>query len=117
MLRVGIYDAEFHSRHGFYEEEQIIGNRFLVTIEVAFHTGKNLAADEISHTVNYEQLYAIAQEQMQQPKKLLETVGQGITDQIITLFPFINNLSVSIKKLNPPLSGPVGYSGITILWP
>jgi dihydroneopterin aldolase len=117
MLKVGIYDAEFYSRHGFYEEEQIIGNRFMVTIEVAFQNNKDLNADKITHTINYEQLYAIAEEEMQQPKKLLETVGQSIADRITRQFAFIKALTVSVKKLNPPLRGTVGHSGITILWP
>ncbi len=114
MLKVGLYGAEFFARHGFYEHEQITGNRFLVDVEVEFEPDKDLNADVLSHTVNYEQLYTIVQEEMQQTKKLLEPVAQAVIDRIKSSFPFVNKISVSLKKLNPPLPGSVAYSGITL---
>src|SRR5206468_13004135 len=101
MLKVGLYGAEFFARHGFYEHEQITGNRFVVDIEVEYHNPNDLMADELSNTVNYEQLYAIAEDEMKSTKKLLETVAQGVVNQVKNQYPFIERLTVSIKKLNP----------------
>lgn len=117
MLKVGLYGAEFFARHGFYEQEQIIGNYFTVDVEVEFASGDNLNADELSHTVNYEQLYTIVDGAMANTKKLLETVAQHIADDIQKQFPFVAKLTVSIKKQNPPLQGKVAYSGITLSLP
>ncbi|WP_462265414.1 dihydroneopterin aldolase [Mucilaginibacter sp.] len=117
MLKVGIYDAGFFAGHGFYEQEQLIGNRFLVTIEVAFDAGGHLSSDDINHTVNYEQLYAIAEDEMKQTKQLLEALAQAMVDRIQNQFPFVQQLMVSVKKINPPLRGNVAWSGVTISLP
>lgn len=117
MLKVGLYDAEFFARHGFYEHEQITGNRFTVDIEVTYDNTNDLTADELDNTVNYEQLYIIVEEEMKATKKLLETVAQAIVNRLKARFPFINQLSVTIKKMNPPLGGKVAYSGVTITLP
>lgn len=117
MLKVGLYGAEFFARHGFYEQEQITGNRFVVDVEVEYHNPNDLTADELSNTVNYEQLYELVAQEMQATKKLLETVAQGIVNRIKQQFPFVGKLTVSIKKLNPPLKGKVACSGITISLP
>src|SRR5579859_7075774 len=114
MLKVGLYGAEFFAKHGFYDQEQITGNRFVVDTEVEFRPGNNLNADELNNTVNYEQLYYIVQDEMAHTRKLLETVAQGIADRIKSQFPFVDRLSVTLKKLNPPLQGNVAYSAVTI---
>lgn len=117
MLKVGIYDASFFAAHGFYPEEQLTGNRFLVTIEVAFEAGSELTTDNIGHTINYEQLYAIAEEEMKQTRQLLETLAQAMAGRIQQQFLFVQQLTVSIKKLNPPLRGNVAWSGVTLSLP
>ncbi|TSD66856.1 dihydroneopterin aldolase [Inquilinus sp. KBS0705] len=114
MITVGLQGAEFFAYHGFYPEEQLTGTHFLVDIQVAFDTGTNLSDDNISHTVNYETLYEIADAEMQEPKKLIETVAQAILTRVTTAFTFIQTAEVTIRKLNPPFKGPVKYSVITL---
>lgn len=114
MITISIHGAEFFAYHGFYPEEQKLGNRFIVDVEVGFTPLENLKHDKISNTVDYEQLYKIITEQMKQTMKLIETVAQAIADQIKNQFPFVSNIRVSIKKLNPPFNGKVDYSSIVI---
>jgi len=114
MIKVALQGVEFFAYHGFYPEEQLIGTRFLIDIEVSFVQLANLSEDNISHTVNYETLYAIVSQEMLEPKKLLETVGQNIIDRIKAAFDFIKRAEVTIKKLNPPFKGPIANSAVTI---
>lgn len=116
MITVALHGAEFFSRHGFYPEEQLLGCNFLVDITVGFIPVGNLNEDNLANTVNYEQLYAIAGEQMRQPKKLIETLAQAIVDAIKKQYPFIKTATVTIKKLNPPMSGKVAHSGVSITY-
>ncbi|CAM3752818.1 dihydroneopterin aldolase [Mucilaginibacter galii] len=114
MIKVSLYGAEFFARHGFYKEEQILGNYFVVNVEACFEPKSVNINDDLNNTLNYERLYEIAQSAMKIPKQLLETVAQGIADDIILQFPYINTLEVEVKKLNPPLKGKVAASGITV---
>ncbi len=114
MITVALQGAEFFAKHGFYPEEQLIGCRFLVDISVGFKPGGDLRKDNLSGTVNYETLYHIAAEQMQHPKKLIETLAEAILEGIKKEYPHIENAEVRIRKLNPPLKGRVDHSSVTI---
>jgi len=108
-------DAEFFAYHGFYPEEQLLGSRFLVDISVSFEPAGDLAEDEIDNTVNYEQLYNIACDEMKITRKLIETVGKAIADEIRNKFSFAKHIRVAIKKMDPPLKGKVGHSSVVVL--
>jgi len=114
MVKVALEGAEFFAYHGFYPEEQVLGTRFIVDIEVIFANQNIFDDDKISNTVNYEELYVIAKTEMLHTRKLIETVAQGIIDSIIATNPFIKIASVTIKKANPALGGPVKNSVVTI---
>lgn len=114
MIKVSLHGAEFFALHGFYPDEQLLGCRFLVDIDVEFDTDSDLTKDEIADTVNYEQLHIIAKDEMQYTRKLLEAVAQSIASRIRAEHPYLNKISVELKKLNPPLQGRVAYSSVTI---
>ena len=114
MIIIAIKGAEFFAYHGFYPEEQKIGNKFIVDVEVSFKPLSNLKDDKIANTVDYEQLYRIVTETMKRTMKLIETVAQAIADKIKEQFPFVDHIKVTIKKMNPPFNGKVEYSSIVI---
>ncbi|MGI4728372.1 MAG: dihydroneopterin aldolase [Janthinobacterium lividum] len=114
MLKVALYEVKFYAYHGFYPEEQILGGYYLVDVEVEFVPNK--VNDELSNTVNYEELHSILSVEMQQPRKLLETSVQEMIDQVKSKFPFLETIKISMKKLNPPLPGEVKYSLVEIIW-
>jgi dihydroneopterin aldolase len=114
MIKVGLHGAEFFARHGYYNEEQVLGNYFIVDIEVTFEPQNATIDDDLVNTLNYERLYQIAAEQMEHPQKLLETVAQTIANKTMQSFPYIINLKVMVKKLTPPLKGKVAASSVTL---
>lgn len=116
MMEVALHSAEFFARHGYYAEEQQLGNRFVVDIEVGFIPADNLAEDNLANTLNYERLYEIAEEEMSTNRQLLETVVQAIIDRLKAEFPFAVRILVRLKKLNPPLKGKVKSSAVTITY-
>ena len=114
MIKVSLHGAEFFARHGYYKEEQILGNYFLVDINASFNPSTAIIDDNLDNTLNYERLYEIAKASMAVPKQLLETVAQGIADDIMLHFPYLSTLQVEVRKLNPPLKGKVNASGVTV---
>jgi len=114
MVEINLNDAEFFAYHGFYPEEQLLGCRFLVDISVSFMPDNNLSEDELANTINYESLYIIACEEMRHTRKLIETVAQSIFDRIQHKYSFAKRISVSLKKMDPPLKGKVGHSSVVI---
>ncbi|WP_231459442.1 MULTISPECIES: dihydroneopterin aldolase [unclassified Pedobacter] len=109
---VALKDVKCFALHGFYPEEQLIGNHFVVDLETEFlPLGFD---DELNQTVNYEDLNAIILEEMKKTQKLLETVLNNIISKVIKLYPFVETVNVSIKKLNPPMPGQIGHSFVKL---
>ena len=109
---VALKDVKCFALHGYYPEEQIIGNHFVIDLETEFiPQGFD---DELAQTVNYEDLNTIIREEMKNTQKLLETVLNNIISKVIELYPFAETVNVSIKKLNPPMPGQIGHSFVKL---
>ena len=63
------------------------------------------ANDELQGTVNYETLFKIVKEEMDQPSKLLETVAEKIARDVLQKIPEALSVELKISKLNPPIGG------------
>jgi dihydroneopterin aldolase len=113
-MKIALNAVDFFAHHGYYPEEQKLGARFIVDIQVDFDEPKMMSEDEIGNTVNYERLHQIAAAQMKIPRKLIETVAGGIMDDIKKDHPNLNSIIVTIKKLNPPLGHKVASSSVTL---
>ncbi len=116
MMTIAIHGAEFFAYHGFYPEEQKLGTKFVVDVEVDFRpVTAGIRQDDISHTVDYEQLYEIVCNEMKHTRKLIETVAQAMADGIKTKYPFADSVQVVLKKMHPPMAGKVDHSSVTIV--
>lgn len=111
--KVALEGVRFFSYHGFYPEEQLLGNEYLLDIETETEV-KDDGYEDISRTVNYERLLSIAEEEMAIPRKLLETVAHGILEKIRHEFLSVIRIRIVIRKLHPPLAAEVHNSLIEL---
>ena len=114
MGRVELVDMEFFARHGCFEEERIIGNKFIVNLWVECDCTNPSETDNINDALNYQVLYDIVTREMEIPSHLLEHVAGRILKCVKAAFPHISAAQVKIDKLNPPLGGRVGASRVTL---
>ncbi len=112
--RVELVNMEFFAYHGCFSEEQIIGNKFLVTFSAETDTSKAGASDNLADALNYQELYNIIKDQMGIASHLLEHVALRILDSCFNAFPQITSAQVEISKLNPPIGGRVEASKVVI---
>jgi 7,8-dihydroneopterin aldolase/epimerase/oxygenase len=111
---VALEGMEFFAFHGFYDEEQKIGNKYGVDLRVYVDLSAAAATDSLPRTINYEQLYAAVLTEMGVRARLLEHLGQRILDRVFTLFPHIELAEVSVSKFNPPLGGICERARVTL---
>jgi dihydroneopterin aldolase len=103
--KVSLEGLEFHAYHGVYAHERSSGNKFEVDILVDTRFDDSAFRDELSGTINYEDLYAIVKAGMEKPSKLLETVAHSIAGHTLSAFPEAVSVEVKISKFNPPIGG------------
>jgi hypothetical protein len=53
MGKIVIEEMEFYAFHGHYQEEQIVGNRFLVDLELTCNLAVPAGSDSLNDAVNY----------------------------------------------------------------
>ncbi|HMQ00377.1 MAG TPA: dihydroneopterin aldolase [Cyclobacteriaceae bacterium] len=114
MGKVALYGLEFHAYHGVYLHERTSGNKFQVDIIVETDFDDAAYEDELSGTINYEDLYKIVKEEMEKPSRLLETVGHLITIRVLENFSSAREVNVEIAKFNPPIGGVCKKASVTI---
>lgn len=112
MYKISLNNLEFYSFHGFYQEENLIGNAFIVDMFVSI-PDHAVEMENLASTLNYVELYAIAKEEMANTQKLLETVVKKIHDRIKTLHANIESIEVSIRKKHVPVEGMIGSAIVT----
>ncbi len=112
---INLEGMEFYAYHGLYEQEQMIGNRFIVDIFITFeYESAKGQVENLSKTIDYEKLYACASLEMRKRYKLLETLAEKIIDHIHDAYPSILFVKVSVTKLHPPVGGHCDKAKVTL---
>lgn len=114
MNKVELVGMQFYAYHGCFEEEQQIGNKFVVNFWAEADLSLPAKTDKIEDALNYQEVYNIIAQQMKIKSHLLENVARRILDAVKEKFPYIENAHVQIDKLNPPLGGQVYASRVTM---
>jgi 7,8-dihydroneopterin aldolase/epimerase/oxygenase len=113
MGKIHIEEMEFYAFHGHYQEEQIVGNRFLVDLEMEADLTAPADSDSLDDAVNYQQAYQIIKYEMRHTKSnLLENIGKRILDALFAEMDGVEKATIKVRKLNPPMGGPIKSVGI-----
>ncbi len=112
MITVQLQNLLFNAFHGIHEEEKILGNEYVVNASVALHE-RDEVIEHIHDTVNYAAIYQIIKKRMNIPTPLLETIVMETGNEIHRVFPDLKSISISIKKMHPPIEGMQGAAEVT----
>jgi dihydroneopterin aldolase len=107
MGLIGVEGLQFYSHHGYHKEEQVLGGKYVVDIYMKVDLAEAAATDQLTKTINYEQIYQITKVEMEAHSKLIEHVCKRILDAIKSNFNNITYIKVRVSKHNPPLRGNV----------
>ncbi|MEQ6166800.1 MULTISPECIES: dihydroneopterin aldolase [unclassified Ekhidna] len=105
MGKVSLEGMEFYARHGYYEEERVIGNKYSVDVTLDVDFSEAASDDKLEGTVNYEKVYEIVQEVMSIDANLLEHLAGKMIKALKENFSQVNRVQVRISKYNPPIKG------------
>lgn len=114
MAIISIEGMEFFAYHGCFKEEQLIGTKFIIDVFLDVDTENAEETDDLKETVNYQEVYQLVKMEMQQTSKLLEHVGRRILNSIKKQFPQVEQASLKIRKMNPPLGGKMDFVSLNL---
>ncbi|MBI9065263.1 MAG: dihydroneopterin aldolase [Marinilabiliaceae bacterium] len=110
---IELEQMEFYAYHGCFEEEQVVGNRFLVNVTLETDCESASMSDNIQDALNYVTVYELVREEMRQNSHLLEHLTKRIIDSIYRMFPQVLHVKVRVSKMNPPMGGQMKSVSVT----
>jgi len=113
--RVFLERMQFYGYHGVHAAERILGQRFLVDVEVTADLQAAGEGDDLFQTINYSSLYAHVRDIVEgKPRHLIEAVAEEIAAVLLTHFP-IQTVIVTVRKPEVPLRGAIlSAAGVSV---
>jgi len=104
---VRLVNAVFYGHHGVMQEEHRIGGRYEVDVAVDLDFVEAAVHDDLSKTVNYEQVYEFVEELVTENNfYLIEKLAYLIAQRVREAYPDLEGIEVTVRKPNPPVGGP-----------
>jgi 7,8-dihydroneopterin aldolase/epimerase/oxygenase len=112
---IRIHNASFYAYHGVASDEQNLGGKFEVDVELQSDLSTAADQDSLKRTVDYEAVYTLIQETVTRKKYfLLESLAKSITSGILREFRSVESVKVRVRKPHPPVKGVVDYVEVEI---
>ncbi len=104
---IEIEGMEFYAYHGYFPVEKRVGNRFVVSVQIRTDCTEAGETDKLEHALNYQEVYDLVKKEMNQTSDLLENVCSRILDELYASFSQIEQATVKLSKMNPPMGGQI----------
>jgi dihydroneopterin aldolase len=103
----------FYGYHGVFPEENKLGQKYYVDLDLRLDLSRAAKSDDVADTVNYAEIHALVKEIVQGPPvKLIETLTENIASALLGTYTSIINATVSVTKPNPPFD--ITFDGVTV---
>lgn len=113
---IRIKNAVFYAYHGVGKDEQNLGGKFEVDIEMHSNFSAAVKSDNLKQTVDYENVYSLIKNLVNEKKYyLLETLAETIASEILHTYRNVISVIVRLRKPHPPVKGVVDYVEVEIM--
>lgn len=114
--RIFLRGVQVHGRHGVFEEERRLGQRFIFDVDYWLDLSASAKTDDIDASVSYADVHAVIVEiGAGEPVALLETLAENIAQALLARFPVIEQVRVEVHKPSAPIAGIFADVGVDIL--
>ena len=104
-----------HARHGVMEHETEVGQRFVIDLELSVDLSESSRTDRLSDTVSYSNVVATATAAFKNTNyKLLERAAGAVADAILSHFPRIRAVKITVHKPHAPIAAIFDDVGIML---
>ena len=105
-----------HARHGLLDHEAEVGQRFMIDLELYTDLSEASRTDRLSDTVSYANVVATATAAFKDSNyKLLERSAGAVADAILSAFPRIRAVTVTVHKPHAPIAAIFEDVGVVLM--
>lgn len=115
MDQIHIKRLEIFANHGVLEEENKLGQKFLVSVSMGVDTRLAGKSDSLSDSVNYAKVSEmICREAQKHTFHLIERLAEHLAEQILLQFPLVRSVDLEIEKPWAPVRLPLETVSVEI---
>ncbi len=104
-----------HARHGVMEHETEVGQRFVIDLELSSDLGESSRTDRLADTVSYSNVVASATAAFKNVNyRLLERAAGAVADAILSDFPKVIAVKVTVHKPHAPIAAIFDDVGVVL---
>ncbi len=104
-----------HARHGVMEHETEVGQRFVIDLELYTDLSESSHSDRLADTVSYSNVVATATAAFKNTNyKLLERAAGAVADAILSAFPRIRSVRITVHKPHAPIAAIFDDVGVVL---
>ena len=111
LMRLSIKSAQFYSYHGVKQEEQTLGGKYEVDLDLYYDATQAIINDDVKYALNYEEAFYCIEEVIggDEGYNLVETIANEILQMAMEKFPNLEKASVRVRKMSVPIRRVVSY--------
>ncbi|WP_284140740.1 dihydroneopterin aldolase [Virgibacillus sp. LDC-1] len=116
MDKIVLTNMQFYGYHGLLPEENKLGQRFQVDVELFTDLSRAGKTDNMHDSIHYGQVYELVKEIVEgEAKNLIEAVADLIATKLLATFDLLDACLVRVKKPDPPIPGHYEAVSVEIL--
>jgi dihydroneopterin aldolase len=104
---------QLYGRHGVFSEENKLGQRFYVSLEMKLDLRSAGKSDHLEETVNYAEVYALVKNVVEKETfRLIEALAETLAFRVLDAYAKIHEVTVRVVKPHPPFD--IVFDGVTV---
>ncbi len=115
MDSIRIENLEVYCHHGVLKEENVLGQKFLVSLILYTDTREAGVQDDLACSLDYAEVSHFVEQKMKEKNfKLIEAAAEHLAEEVLHSFPRIEKIMVEIKKPWAPILLPLETVSVRI---
>lgn len=112
---VSIRGLHAYGYHGLFDEERSLGQKFLFNVRCELADVSTHMDDRLEKSVGYDALANdVLKVSESQKFKTVEALAETIARTLLTSYPVIEAIDVSVEKHSPPMPHAIGSAAVEI---
>jgi dihydroneopterin aldolase len=113
LATIRLKSMRFHGRHGVLPEEAVLGQPWILDLDLEVDIAQAAATDDLAHTVNYAAVYELCRDIVTTERfALVETLLNRLLAAVLAAHPRVRSATLTIHKPHAPIPG--DHAGISL---